>query len=63
MDGDSTTETTFGSFCGETTEPIQIEPGAAVIFWVGRADVAILDGCAPGIATQGTLDVVFSNMP
>ncbi len=63
LDGDSTTETTYGSFCGETTEPIQIDPGASVIFWVGRADVAVVDGCAPGTATQGTLDVVFSNMP
>lgn len=63
LDGDAQTETTYGSFCGETTEPIAIDAGASVIFWVGRADVAVLDGCAPGIATQGTLDVVFSNMP
>ena len=63
LDGDGTTETNYGSFCGETTEPIQFDPGAALVFWVGRADVAAVDGCAPGIATQGTLDVVFSNMP
>ena len=63
LDGDGTTETNYGSFCGETTEPIQIDAGAAIVFWVGRADVAAVDGCAPGIATQGTLDVTFSNMP
>ena len=63
LDGDATTETSYGSFCGETAEPIQIEPGAAIVFWVGRADVAAVDGCAPGVATQGTLDVTFSNMP
>ncbi len=63
LDGDMSTETNYGSFCGETEEPIQIEPGVALVFWVGRADVALLDQCAPGIATQGTLDVTFSNMP
>ena len=63
LDGDGTTETNYGSFCGETTEPIQIDPGAAIVFWVGRADVAAADGCAPGVATQGTLDVTFSNLP
>jgi hypothetical protein len=63
LDGDISTETTYGSFCGETTEPIQIDPGAAIVFWVGRADVAVVDGCAPGIATQGVLDVTFSNKP
>lgn len=63
LDGDMQTETTYGSFCGETAEPIQIDPGASIIFWVGRADVVLLDRCTPGVATQGTLDVVFSNMP
>jgi hypothetical protein len=63
LDGDMTTETNYGSFCGATEEPIQIDPGASIVFWVGRADVAAADGCAPGVATQGTLDVVFSNLP
>lgn len=63
LDGDSSTETTYGDFCGETEEPIKVDPGTALVFWVGRADVAIPMGCAPGIATQGTLDVVFSNLP
>ncbi|MDQ3940212.1 MAG: hypothetical protein M3238_02550 [Actinomycetota bacterium] len=60
LDGDSSTETSYGSFCGETEEPIQIDPGVELIFWVGRADVALLDACAPGAATQGTMDVIFS---
>ena len=63
LDGDGTTETSYGSFCGTTAEAIQFDPGAAIVFWVGRPDVAVVDGCAPGIATQGTLDVTFSNMP
>lgn len=63
LDGDSTTETDYGVFCGETEEPIKIDPGAEIIFWVGRADVAALNGCAPGIGTQGTLEVTFSNLP
>ncbi|MGH2757408.1 MAG: hypothetical protein ACRDI3_06435 [Actinomycetota bacterium] len=63
LDGDAMTETDYGTFCGETEEPIQIDPGAEIIFWVGRADIAVADACAPGVATQGTLDVVFSNLP
>lgn len=63
LDGDNSTETHYGSFCGETAEPIAIDPGVALVFWVGRPDVAATDGCAPGIATQGTLDVIFSNLP
>lgn len=63
LDGNNSTETTYGDFCGETEEPIQIDPGAAIIFWVGRVDVAATIGCLPGIGTQGTLDVVFSNLP
>lgn len=63
LDGDNTTETVYGTFCGETSEPIAIDEGTELVFWVGRADVAVLDGCVPGIATQGTLEVTFSNMP
>lgn len=64
LDGDSTTETQYGVFCGETEEPIKIDPGAAVIFWVSVA-TAFIDapGCAPGVGTSGTLDVTFSNLP
>jgi hypothetical protein len=63
LDGDINTETVYGTFCGETTEPIKIDPGAALVFWVGRAVDAVGTQCVPGIATQGTLDVEFSNLP
>jgi hypothetical protein len=62
-DGDMFTDANYGTFCGETEEPIEIGPGEAIIFWVGRAPDAIATACAPGIGTQGTLDVVFSNLP
>lgn len=63
LDDDSSTETAYGTFCGETTEPIAIDPGVELIFWVGRAVDAAALGCRPGIGSQGTLDVVFSNLP
>lgn len=63
LDGDMQTETIYGAFCGETAEPIEIDEAVDLVFWVGRAADAISLGCAPGIGTQGTLDVVFSNMP
>jgi hypothetical protein len=63
LDGDMQTETQYGTFCGELTEPIAIDQGAAIVFWVGRADDAAVAGCAPGVGTSGTLDVTFSNMP
>lgn len=61
LDGDNSTEKLYGVFCGETTEPIKIDPGVEITFWVGvTRDTAAL-GCAG--ATQGTVDAVFSNMP
>ena len=63
LDGDIQTETQYGTFCGELTEPLQIDPGASIVFWVGRAVDAATTGCAPGVGTSGTLDVTFSNMP
>lgn len=61
LDGDNRTETLYGAFCGSTAEPIQIDPGVEVTFWVGyTADNATL-GCAP--ASSGTITVTFSNMP
>ena len=62
LDGDIQTETTYGTFCGSTTEPIAVDEGVDLVFWVGRAIDAANTGCAPGLATQGTLDVTFSNM-
>ena len=64
LDGDSSSETDYGTFCGETTEPIKIDPGASIIFWVSPLTSAPdLAGCQPGFATQGMLDVTFSNLP
>jgi hypothetical protein len=61
LDGDGATETLFGTFCGETAEPIQIQPGAEIVFWVGLTPDTAQIGCTPGEATKGTLDVTFSN--
>jgi hypothetical protein len=63
LDGDIQTETSYGSFCGTTEDPIKIEPGVSLVFWVGRADNAAAEACLPGVATSGTLDVTFSNLP
>lgn len=64
LDGDMQSETNYGSFCGETEEPIAIDPGAQIIFWVSAVtDAPNRAGCAPGQGTSGTLDVTFSNMP
>ncbi len=51
----------YGSFCGETTEPVAVPPGAELEFWVGAA--ASVYECAPGIATSGTITATFSNLP
>jgi hypothetical protein len=61
-DGNTGDDVTFGSFCGETTEPIKIDPGVELHFWVGAASTAIR-GCPPGIATSGTVSATFSNLP
>jgi hypothetical protein len=63
LDGDMFTDVTYGVFCGETEAPIEFEPGASLIFWVGRAADIQASACVPGMATQGTLDVTFSNVP
>lgn len=66
LDGDMQSETDYGTFCGATDEPIEIDPGAEIIFWVSPATATaarVTDGCVPGQATEGTLDVTFSNLP
>ena len=66
LDGDMTSETTYGAFCGETTEPIKFDKGAALIFWVGPVSQIpgrATAGCVPGQGTEGTVDVTFSNLP
>jgi hypothetical protein len=62
LDGNGDTETFYGTFCGETKDAIQIQPGAEIVFWVGLTPDTAPTGCAPGEATKGTLDVTFSNM-
>lgn len=52
---------TYGTFCGETTEPIAVPSGAQLEFWVGAA--ASVYGCQLGIATFGTISATFSNLP
>lgn len=61
LDGDRSTETLYGTFCGETEEPMLIDAGAEITFWIGISSNTAALGCAPG--TTGTVDVVFSNMP
>ena len=52
---------TYGTFCGETTEPIAVPAGTHLEFWVGAA--ASVYGCQPGFGTSGTIAVTFSNLP
>ena len=51
----------YGTFCGETTEPIVVPPGENIQFWVG-APFAVA-GCQPGAGTTGTVTATFSNLP
>lgn len=61
LDGDNRTETLYGVFCGETEEPIEIDPGVEVTFWVGITRDNASQGCPP--PTSGSIDVTFSNLP
>ncbi len=61
LDGDNRTETLYGVFCGETEEPIKIDPGIEVTFWVGITSDNASQGCPP--PTSGSIDVTFSNLP
>ena len=60
-DGDGSTETAYGTFCGETEEPIQIDAGVPVTFWVGKNASTATIPCAMG--TSGKIEVTFSNLP
>ena len=62
LDGNNQSDTTYGGFCGSTAEPILIDAGATIQFWVGITPGSVALAC-PGFATSGTVDVVFSNMP
>jgi hypothetical protein len=61
--GDAQDDAIYGSFCGELTEPLQIDPGTQLHFWVGVTPDPGIVGCVPGAATSGTVDATFSNMP
>ena len=63
LDGNGDTETSYGIFCGETAEPLQIDPGVELVLWIARADTIAVSRCAPGVATTGKIDVVLSNLP
>ncbi len=51
----------YGTFCGETPEPIAVPPGRNLQFWVG-APFAVY-ACQPGAGTTGTITATFSNLP
>lgn len=61
--GDSQDDATVGAFCGKTTEPIPFDPSAELHFWVGFTPDPGFAGCAPGIATSGSIKATFSNLP
>lgn len=60
--GDNQDDTVYGSFCGELTEPISIDPGAELHFWVGGPDPGWA-GCPPAEGTSGTITATLSNLP
>ena len=62
LDGNAQSDTTYGAFCGETSEPVLVDEGVTLQFWVGLTPGSVALAC-PGVATQGTVDVVFSNLP
>jgi hypothetical protein len=58
--GDGQEDVTVATFCGETAEAIAIDPSDPLDVWV---DNTPNPDCAPAAATQGTVDVTFSNLP
>ncbi len=62
-DGQIGDDVSFGEFCGELTEPMPIEPGVELHFWVGTIADIVGQACAPGLATTGTVSVTLSNLP
>lgn len=63
LDGEIGDDETYGTFCGETEEPIAIPPSTELHFWVGAATDVGTGGCVPGAATSGTATATFSNLP
>lgn len=62
-DGNVGDDVSFGTFCGELTEPITVGPGVELHFWVGGITDIVSARCAPGLATSGTISVTLSNVP
>jgi hypothetical protein len=52
----------YGSFCGETTDPVRFPAGVTLKLWVGYFDPSVPE-CGVGLATTGTVDVTLSNLP
>ena len=62
-DGNNQDDTSYGSFCGSTDEPLVVDPGATLHFWVGVSPDPSIAGCVPGLATTGKITATFSNLP
>lgn len=52
----------YGSFCGETEDPIQFPPGVTLNLWIGYFGPAI-PSCGLGLATSGTVRATLSQIP
>jgi hypothetical protein len=63
LDGNNQDDTSYGSFCGETTEAIPVDPNVELHLWVGLQIDPAFAGCVPGAATSGTISVTLSNRP
>ncbi|MGH2753405.1 MAG: hypothetical protein ACRDLB_03145 [Actinomycetota bacterium] len=58
--GDGQEDITVASFCGATTEPVPVDPTYPLDVWV---DNIPNPDCPGALATQGTVDVILSNLP
>lgn len=57
---------TYGTFCGETEEPIAFDRGETLRFSIGYWDPWLPTNwasCPPGFGTAGTVSVTLSNLP
>lgn len=62
--GDAMDDATYGTFCGETANPLSVPEGAELHFWVGITPTSTdITGCQPAAATNGTVIATFSNLP
>jgi hypothetical protein len=54
-----------GSFCGESEEPIQLDPGAEIRVFIGDPLPAspVSNGCLGSVALGGTVTFTLSNLP